>query len=51
LDSLRNSFELGAHLIALVNDSAATPDQVRKIAREVRRDFGFYTINEGKEAA
>jgi hypothetical protein len=52
LDSLRNSFELGAHLIALVNDSAASPEQVRKINREVRRDFGFYTINEeGKEAA
>jgi hypothetical protein len=45
LDSLRNSFELGAHLIALVNDSEATPAQINKCFDEVRRDFGFYTID------
>ena len=51
LDSLRNSFELGAHLIALVNKSAATPAQIREIDREVRRDFGFYTINDEERDA
>jgi hypothetical protein len=52
VEGMRQQFELGAHLIALVNDSAALPDQVQKINADVRREFGFYTENnEGKEAA
>jgi hypothetical protein len=52
LEGLRTVFKLAAHTCALVNKTSATPEQVRKCRREVRRDFGFYVIeNEGKEAA
>jgi hypothetical protein len=50
LEGMRTAFELAAHTCALVNDTSATPAQVRKCNADVRRAFGFYTINE-KEAA
>jgi hypothetical protein len=50
LEGMRTAFELAAHTCALVNDTSATPAQVRKCNAEVRRAFGFYTVSE-KETA
>jgi hypothetical protein len=53
VEGLRQQFELGAHLVELVNGSPLPTEQVKACFQTVRRDFGFYTTeeNEGKEAA
>lgn len=43
VEGFKELFELGAHLVALVNKTS--PEQVRECHSTVRRGFGFYTEN------
>jgi hypothetical protein len=50
LRGLRSTLEMVTHTCAIINRTANDPNEIKRVFRQTRKEFGVYSISEEDEA-